>query len=79
MRYNPKDEELMKKYPHYERVLDERFGLNSKITNLDTFLISDSFKKLSEDEKSLLEKQNLVMKDYLSILDERVEFYRNKK
>lgn len=79
MIYSPRDEELIKKYPHFERIVDERFMLNTKILNLETFINGDSFKKILEEERELLLKQFNSMKEYLEILDERIEFYRNKK
>ena len=40
MTFKPNDENLIKKYPHFERILDECFELDIKIEKLSTFLNS---------------------------------------
>lgn len=61
--------------PEYqERVLDELFELNKKITKLDFFIEnSDIFKKLNKDEQERLIQQVRAMEYYFSVLVERVQ------
>ena len=62
---------------HQERVLDEMFELNKKITKLDFFIEnSDIFKKLDEDEQVRLIQQVRAMEYYFSILIERIQNFK---
>lgn len=79
MNYNAKDEELIKKYPHFERILDEYFELSNKVEKLNEFFNGSIFNKLSELEKDLLTEQGEVMNKYLEILSKRIEIIREKK
>ena len=79
MNYNAKDEELIKKYPHFERILDEYFELSNKVEKLNEFFNGSVFNKLSEIEKDLLTEQCEVMNKYLEILNKRIEIIREKK
>lgn len=79
MNYNAKDEELIKKYPHFERMLDEYFELSTKIEKLNEFFTTSMFSKLSEIEKDLLTEQGEAMNKYLEILNKRIEYIREKK
>ena len=79
MNYNAKDEELIKKYPYFERMLDEYFELSTKIEKLNEFFTTSMFSKLSEIEKDLLTEQSEAMNKYLKILNKRVEYIREKK
>lgn len=79
MKYDIKDEELIKKYPYFERILDEYFDLSNKIKKLNEFFTTSIFNKLSEIEKDLLTEQSEAMNKYLKILNKRVEYIREKK
>lgn len=79
MNYGVKDEELIKKYPHFERMLDEYFELSNKIEKLNEFFTTNMFSKLSEIEKDLLTKQGEAMNKYLEVLSKRIEYIREKK
>ncbi len=60
--------------PHQERVITERNELVEKITKLDAFLEkSPVFDTLSEDEQHRLVKQINIMKEYLYILEDRID------
>ena len=62
---------------HQERVLDEMFELNKKITKLDFFIEnSEIFKKLEEDEKIRLIQQVRAMEYYFSVLIERIQNFK---
>lgn len=79
MNYGVKDEELIKKYPHFERMLDEYFELSNKIEKLNEFFTTNMFSKLSEIEKDLLTEQGEAMNKYLEVLSKRIEYIREKK
>lgn len=78
MNYTRQDEELFKKYPYFERILDEKFDLDKKINSLNDFLKSDKTKLLDNTEKEYLEEQLLVMNKYTEILSKRIEYIRSK-
>ena len=61
-----------------QRVIEERDQLNDKITRLFNFLSKDLCRPYSEDHR-MLSNQLSVMFDYLSILNERIEKFENKK
>ena len=62
---------------HQERVLDEMFELNKKITKLDFFIEnSEIFKNLDEDVQVRLIQQVRAMEYYFSILIERIQNFK---
>ena len=62
---------------HQERVLDEMFELNKKITKLDFFIEnSEVFKNIDEDEQVRLIQQIRAMEYYFSILIERIQNFK---
>lgn len=79
MNYDARDEDLIKKYPHFERMVDERFVLNDRVSKLDTFIKSNGFNNLSKEEQALMEKQLPFMQGHLDILDQRIQYYRDNK
>lgn len=79
MNYNAKDEELIKKYPYFERILDEYFELSNKVEKLNEFFTTNMFSKLADIEKELLTEQSEAMNKYLEILNKRIEYIREKK
>lgn len=58
----------------FERLLDERIQLQTRIKSLEFFIkIAPKYKWLSDFQKSALVKQLEIMKEYLDILNARVE------
>lgn len=57
---------------HELRVVEERNELNIKIAKLESFLESETYENLSEEEKDLLEEQLECMSHYSSILTYRI-------
>lgn len=58
--------------PFQQRVVDEKVELADKVTKLDNFLITTLYNSLPQLEKVRLFKQLQVMKEYLTILDDRI-------
>ena len=58
--------------PHQQRVIDERSELDDKLERLHKFFMCATFEILDEEEKLRLKKQASIMREYLSILDERI-------
>lgn len=79
MNFSLKDEELIKKYPHFERMLDEHFELKDKTEKLEIFVGGAIFSKLSDIEKELLNEQLGIMQNFLVVLNKRIEIIREKK
>lgn len=58
----------------FERLLDERNELQRKIKSLDFFIkLAPNYNKLNDFQKSALVEQLEVMKEYLDILNARIE------
>lgn len=58
----------------FERLLDERIELQRRIKALEFFIkIAPKYKWLNDFQKSALVKQLEIMKEYLNILNARVE------
>lgn len=55
-----------------KRVVEEKEELANKINKLESFLLSDKPKELSDDSIFLLSTQCLIMKIYLNILKRRL-------
>ena len=55
-----------------ERMLFEYRELICKITNLENFVGTDEFKKLEDEDRELLSKQNGFMCNYADILVMRI-------
>lgn len=55
-----------------QRVVQEKVELDDKIINLDKFLLTETFHGLPAAEQDRLERQFDVMKEYASILGERI-------
>ena len=79
MNFSLKDEELIKKYPHFERMLYEHFELKDKTEKLEIFVGGAIFSKLSDIEKELLNEQLGIMQNFLVVLNKRIEYIREKK
>lgn len=61
--------------PHQQRVIDEKAELDCKLEKLIPFLSSDTCHGLPFDERSRLKRQADVMKEYSSILGERISAF----
>lgn len=60
---------------HRQRVAGEAAELKGKLDKLNTFLGSESFKRLSELERDLLHAQAVVMCQYHEILLARIDAF----
>jgi hypothetical protein len=58
--------------PHQQRVIAEKAELDSKISRLETFLVSDAYCKVPGDERLRLFHQAAVMTKYSEILAARI-------
>lgn len=65
--------------PHQQRVLDEKRELDDKLQKLSTFISSENFSNIVQDEaeRGRLVCQEEVMKDYSAILAERIEAFND--
>ena len=79
MTFKPNDETLIKKYPHFERILDECFELDKKIVKLTAFLSSKNVSAVPVSEVDLLKEQLGYMEQYSSVLKRRIEAIRLKE
>lgn len=61
--------------PHQQRVVTERDELAEKLTKLNSFIGGEIFNGLPADERVRLAKQAGLMKDYIDILNERIEAF----
>lgn len=61
--------------PHQQRVVDERDDLADKLTKLNSFIGKDMFNSLPAEERIRLARQATVMKDYLDILNDRINAF----
>ena len=62
--------------PHQQRVVEEKKELDEKRAKLLTFLASDTFRDLDEQEKIRLHRQLGVMGDYSMTLGERIRAFQ---
>lgn len=60
---------------YQDRVLAEQEELWGRIDRLHTFIFSDKFATLEEDERARLLKQDEAMRAYADILDERISHF----
>lgn len=58
--------------PYQQRVLDEKTALDDKITKLDVFTSTDTFKALQFVDQNALHNQLSVMRKYSEILEYRI-------
>jgi len=61
--------------PFQQRVVTERDELAEKLTSLDSFIGGEIFKVIPAEEKIRLAKQAVVMKEYLDILNDRINAF----
>lgn len=61
--------------PHQQRVVDEKSELDEKLSKLDAFLRTDTFKSLRNEEQILLDRQATAMRIYSGNLGERIKLF----
>lgn len=61
--------------PHQQRVVDEKNELDERLSKLDAFLHTDTFKRLRNEEQILLDRQATAMRIYSNILRERIDLF----
>ncbi|MNJ08772.1 hypothetical protein D3C77_28970 [compost metagenome] len=61
-----------------ERLKKEREELSDKIEKLMLFLVSEKFNELDDQNKLLLNQQEVHMQCYLRVLDQRIELLSGK-
>lgn len=60
--------------PHQQRVVTERDELQAKLKALTTFIdLNATFNTLTKTEQDLLQKQEVIMRQYVSILTQRID------
>ena len=64
--------------PHQLRVLEEREELSDRITKLEAFANSPTFRQLDSVEQGLLTTQTYYMIQYEEVLKERIQWFINK-
>lgn len=60
---------------HQKRVVAERDDLNKKIKNLSIFMHGTIYTDLAISEQSRLVRQLRIMREYVAVLDERIEAF----
>lgn len=61
--------------PYQERVLDEKSELDEKLMNLQSFILSDKFMAVDQEEKRRLNRQEQAMTEYSIVLAERIDSF----
>lgn len=60
-----------------ERVIEERNDLVEKVAKLDVFLTNvDLVDNLIPGEEQRLQRQAEIMKQYIEVLDERIQYFQ---
>lgn len=62
--------------PHQQRVVDEKAELDAKLTKLVAFFSNPLWETLPTDEQARLTRQSEVMREYSSILGERISAFQ---
>lgn len=60
---------------HQQRVVEEKKELDEKLNKLNSFISSQFFLPINEDEKDRLKQQARIMHDYSNILKERINAF----
>jgi len=63
---------ILDKPAFLQRLIGERAQLNDRVTKLEAFLPSDTFKQIPAAEQARLTAQAGFMKQYLAVIDERI-------
>jgi hypothetical protein len=58
--------------PYQERVMQEKQELDKKISQLGEFTSGRIYPTLAQDEQDRLSRQYVIMRDYSSVLGERI-------
>lgn len=58
--------------PYQQRVVTERDELKSKTKALTTFI---AFSTLPKRERELLQQQEVIMRNYITVLDQRIALF----
>lgn len=62
-----------------KKVVDEKEELDNKITKLQAFLTTETFKKVDTEHQELLKEQLVAMEKYSVILGKRIYLFKSKK
>jgi hypothetical protein len=63
---------------YQERVVKERDSLVARKVALVSFMASEAFATVNEAEKKRMQHQEVVMGEYIQILDERINNFPNE-
>jgi len=69
---NAPEEELTKQEKRVKRMAEEYDELRSRYERLTDFLMTDTYKQLPENKRTLLSRQHQAMHDYLDVLTQRL-------
>lgn len=69
----------MELYDWQVRVVEEHDQLNERINKLIDFTKTDTFKNLPSSEQNRMIRQRIIMRQYLEVLKERIQNFRDKK
>lgn len=59
--------------PHQQRVVTERDELAARLKGLTTFIdLNATFSSLPKREQELLQQQEVIMRNYVTVLDQRI-------
>lgn len=61
-----------------QRVVEEKKELDSKLSNLKTFMSSKDYESLPLKHKQLLIRQRVLMDEYSDILKNRIELFKKE-
>lgn len=61
--------------PHQQRVIGEKVQLDDKVQKLNGFIGTEFFKSLPEAEQDRLLRQAMSMRDYATVLEERIDAF----
>lgn len=62
--------------PHQQRVVTERDELKYKTKALTTFIdLNATFSTLPKREQELLQQQEVIMRNYITVLDQRIALF----
>lgn len=66
------EEELTEDEKRIKRMAQEYDGLRGRYERLTDFMVSDTFRSLPENKRTLLTRQHQAMHDYLAVLTQRI-------
>jgi len=70
---------MSEQIPEYQqRVITERDNLVSKKVALSAFILSEVFATVDETEKKRMQHQEVIMGEYIQILDDRINNFPNE-